>query len=103
MRASFALWLLLVPVLACGCRAQSIPGEQKEASAAPEADALPPIILPDLTSVSGPVHTQIQTRFNALGPSANNSGGSDTDRAHRYAELGHVLLAATFFDEAVLC
>ena len=49
------------------------------------------------------MHTQIQTRFNALSPSANNSADSDADRARRYAELGHVLLAATFFDEAVLC
>ncbi len=103
MRVSCALWLLLVPALACGCRAQPTPGGQTEAGVAPGAASLPPVILPDLTSVSGPVQTQIQARFNLLSPSASNSAGSDADRAPRYAELGHVLLAATFFDEAVLC
>ena len=103
MRVPFALLLLLVPVLESGCRAQPIPGGQKEAAVATAAVSLSPVILPDLTSVSGPVQTQIQARFNALSPSANTSAGSDADRTHRYAELGHVLLAATFFDEAVLC
>ena len=97
MRFPFVLWLLL---LAVGCRTE--PTQLARSENTPASSALPAVALPDLTSVSGPVHTQIRTKYDALNAGATSSA-SDADRAHRFAELGHVLLAATFFDEAVLC
>jgi tetratricopeptide (TPR) repeat protein len=70
-----------------------------------QASATPPspVALPDLTSVAGPVQQQIRERFDAMSRAVGDTSTSNADRARRYAELGHVLLASTFFDEAVLC
>ena len=103
MRFSSVPWLLLMLAIG-GCRTEPAPVAQvASASTSSAVASLPPITLPDLTSVTGPVRTQIRARFEALNSGTPDSAASDADRARRFGELGHVLLAATLFDEAVLC
>ena len=98
------VWCVLSLVLAVACNAPSVkPGPGEKAPAAADVASLPSVTLPDLTAVDGPVQTQIRTRYDALVEPSAGAGSSATDRARRFAELGHVLLAATFFDEQPLC
>jgi len=70
---------------------------------APSQTELAPVTLPDLASVAGPVQQQIRAASDALARSLADASTSAVARAQRYGELGNLLLAATFFDEAVLC
>jgi len=69
----------------------------------PSQTDLAPVTLPDLASVAGPVQQQIRAANDALSRSLADASTSSVERAQRYGELGNLLLAATFFDEAVLC
>lgn len=96
--------MLSLVLATVGCSSESSrPAQSNSVPVSNAAVSLQPVALPDLTAVAGPVRTQIETRFEALNQSASSTSISDADRARRFAELGHVLLAATFFDEAVLC
>jgi tetratricopeptide (TPR) repeat protein len=66
-------------------------------------ESLPAVVLPDLASVAAPVRQQITTANDSLTAALSNSASSVADRAQRYGDFGNVLLASTFFDEAVLC
>jgi tetratricopeptide (TPR) repeat protein len=65
--------------------------------------ALAPVTLPDLASTAVSVRDQLRAANGALETALNDMAASPSLRAQRYAELGNLLLAATFFDEAVLC
>lgn len=73
------------------------------ATPAPSEASLPPVSLPDLSSAATPVQAQLRARYAALTAALGEAGGTATVRARAYGELGHYLLAATFFDEAALC
>jgi tetratricopeptide (TPR) repeat protein len=59
-----------------------------------------PVTLPDLSAVAPAVRQQIQTRYDALRRALDDVAASTPQRASSYGDLGAVLLAATFFDEA---
>ncbi len=74
------------------------------APAAPATDEpLVPVVLPDLSKVAAPVRAQFQARESVLRSALANPAVSVEERAARYGQLGDVLMAATFFDEARLC
>ncbi len=92
-------------VLTAACQTPaSVDGSKATAASVPTtaqaAAPLADVALPDLSAVAAPVQTQIRARFDAV---QRPSGSAPADeRAGQYGELGHVLSAATFFDEAVL-
>ncbi len=71
--------------------------------AVPTPGPLVQVTLPDLSSVAAPVQQQIRGANEALSGSLVDGSTSDLVRAQRYGDLGNLLLAATFFDEAILC
>jgi tetratricopeptide (TPR) repeat protein len=91
---------------AAGCSRAPAPAASNETPAAtsPASSESPaPVALPDLSSVAGPVQQQIRARYDALGQAIGDSRVPGAERARRYGDLGHVLMAATFFEEAILC
>lgn len=85
------------------------PGQSSSgSSAAPASPAtastapLSPLVLPDLTPVSDAVRQQINAREHELQAALGDGSRTPADRAALYGALGNVLLAATFFDEALL-
>jgi tetratricopeptide (TPR) repeat protein len=72
-------------------------------AATPSPGSLAEVMLPDLASVAAPVQQQIRGANDALTRSLTDASSSAPARAQRYGELGNLLLAATFFDEAILC
>lgn len=96
----------VVLVFATGCSRGPEPAVSSGTSAsrpAPSPEPLAPVTLPDLASVAGPVQQQIRSRYEALGRAIEDTSVPGAERAQRYGDLGHILLAATFFDEAALC
>jgi len=85
--------------IAIGCSRQA----ERATPPSPVATALAPVTIPDLSSLATPVQQQIRAVNNALSRSLTDTSSSGLTRAQRYGELGNLLLAATFFDEAVLC
>ena len=80
------------------------PSAVTPAAVVPVADEpLVPVALPDLSSVAAPVRAQLQARDAVLRAALANPAASVEERAGRYGQLGDVLMAATFFDEARLC
>jgi tetratricopeptide (TPR) repeat protein len=97
-------WALVLAVSACTPDNQRSPSSAAPAAspvATNPATAPADLVLPDLAAIAAPVQQQIRARYQAL-TSAGPEVGPD-ERARRYGDLGNVLLAATFFDEAALC
>ena len=96
----------LIAALTVRCRpgneAAGIPGPT-QAVDTPAAQKLSPVTLPDLASLAEPVQLQVRARYVSLSHSLDDPGASAADRAREYGALGHVLLAAKFFDEAAAC
>lgn len=70
---------------------------------ASEAPSLQLVTLPDLGALAEPVQRQLRAAFESLTAARDNASTPKTQLASRYGQLGHLLVAATFFDEAVLC
>ena len=107
-RGQLLLACILVASLASGtgCSRQSEKAPSPAAATATPAPApgsLAQVSLPDLASVAAPVQQQIRGANEALSLSLADGSASDPARAQSYGELGNLLLAATFFDEAILC
>lgn len=104
MRALFVLSLVFTAACqspASVSRSNAPADSTALAEKAATPSTLAEVALPDLTAVAAPVQAQIRSRFDAV---QNSSAIAPADqRARQYAELGHVLSAATFFDEAVIC
>ena len=97
-------WILLALAAGCSNGPASAPPSATQTNLSPApTESLAAVTLPDLSSVAAPVQLQIRSRYDALSTALADSSVARTDRARRYGELGNVLLAATFFDEAVLC
>lgn len=104
LRVAIAITLLAAVHLGCSGRPESsaVPATATAADQQP-AETLAQVVLPDLSSVAAPVRQQIVKAHAALTAALGNTSSPAADRAQRYGELGSVLMAATFFDEAVLC
>ena len=89
------------------CRRELISGDSNAASSpAParrDARTTAPIVLPDLNALAESVQRQLRAEHAALAAAWPARHRPKRERAQRYGELGHLLLAATFFDEALLC
>ncbi len=89
--------------------AASAPASPAAAPAAPDppraapAAPLPAVTLPDLSALAPSVREQIRSAFESVDTNRADAAEPPHTRALRFAALGHVLMAATFFDEAVLC
>lgn len=60
-------------------------------------------VLPDLSLLAAPVRRQIDQHFELLARALADRATAPADRATAYGELGRVLIAAKFTDEAVAC
>jgi tetratricopeptide (TPR) repeat protein len=69
---------------------------------APPSQTLPPVVLPDLSSLAPSVQQQVRTGHADL-TRAIEANKAPADLAGAYGSLGRVLMAARFSDEAVLC
>lgn len=67
------------------------------------APSVAPVVLPDLSSLAESVQRQIRERYTSLNQKLADAGASRADRAAAYGELGRVLTAAKFGDEAASC
>lgn len=66
------------------------------------SQALAPIVLPDLSRLSEPVQRQLRDRFASFSETLANRATSPEELAAAYGQLGQLLLAAKFGDEAEL-
>ena len=102
----------VIASLTCGCSQSPAPSDSQTraaqtSSSQPSGETraaapLSPVVLPDLTSVSDPVRQQITARDRELQAALGDGSRTPADRAALYGAVGHVLMAATFFDEAQL-
>lgn len=104
-QGTMTIWL--AALAASGCSGSAEPPRaspsRNDGSSAPASVPLEPVRLPDLSAVAAPVRTQITSREASLRAGLGDASLAPADRARLYADLGHVLLASTFFDEAILC
>ncbi len=99
-----AALVMAASVLASACTAPE--GDASTKSTPPPATAqreLQPVVLPDLSRLAAPVHRQIGERYASFARTLDDRATSPADRANAYGELGRVLIAAKFNDEAVAC
>lgn len=86
MRSAF----ILVAVLAMGCRGN-----------APGVSSLMPVPRPNMANAAAPVQRMLRDRFAAV-DAAGPSAAPDAARGRAYGELGMLLLAAEYFNEAAI-
>ena len=103
-------YAVVCAALTGGCSSNAEPDRPPATSAnaasgtsdgATDTAPLGPVVLPDLTAVSDSVRQQIAARNSELQAGLGDASRTPADRAALYGELGNLLLAATFFDEAL--
>lgn len=92
-------------VLAAGCASReeesSVTSRRVQEVTGPQA--LNPVALPDLSPVSESVRRQVRERYASFTQKLENRSTPRVELAGAYGELGHLLVAAKFSDEAELC
>ncbi len=104
--AAIAVLAVVVAVGAAACgSSQPAPARESTLEAGPPRDAepLPPVTLPDLSSLLDPVRERLRAPWEAL--NALLAGGSATpaELAAAYGELGIIMMVAEFFETAEAC
>jgi tetratricopeptide (TPR) repeat protein len=84
-----AIFVSAVVLMAAGCASQS--GDRQ---------TLRPVALPDLSRIENSVQTQLRERYAAFTAKQNNPRTSAGDLGIEYGELGKLLMAAEFRDQA---
>jgi len=105
-RAAVAVAGCLIAALTVRCRGGNEAAERPGPTPAPNlatAQKLSPVTLPDLTPLAEPVQRQVRARYASLSHLLDDPSASAADRASEYGALGHLMLAAKFFDEAAAC
>lgn len=84
---------------------ESVTADSAAAASAPSAAPapLPPVALPPVGALAESVQRQLRDAYATLAATLTNPTATPLDRARHYGSLGHLLLAATYFDDAVLC
>jgi tetratricopeptide (TPR) repeat protein len=77
-----------------GCRATPPP---------PDRTALRPVAEPDLTRAAEPVRRQLRARYASLNETTSNPSASTPDLANAFGEMGKLLMAAEFREQAEAC
>ena len=90
-------------VLAGACTARDGDSSTKLTPPATAQSELQPVVLPDLSRLAAPVRRQIDEHYELLARALADRATAPADRAAAYGELGRVLIAAKFTDEAVAC
>ena len=103
--AAIAAAALAVAVAACGSNQPAGPAEEIRAAAgpAPDAESLPPVTLPDLSSLLEPVQERLRAPYDALTELLAGSSATPAALATAYGELGITMMVAEFFDTAEAC
>lgn len=93
-----------VGLAACGPGepARPAPGERPE-GARPRNEPLPPVTLPDLSSLLEPVQERLRAPFEALNELLAGGSATPAELAAAYGELGVIMMAAEFFETAEAC
>jgi tetratricopeptide (TPR) repeat protein len=94
----FFIPLLLI---AGGCRAGS--DQSNQAAPAATGHALRPVSLPDLTSASATAQSQVRERYAALQARIDDTTTRPHELAAEYGEMGKLLIAAEFLENAEPC
>ena len=101
-RMQFAICILhcaLLPSL-CGCSAGRDATPASGTAAPISRSALKPVLLPDLSDVSAPVRHQLEDGYAALTAKQQTAGVSDRELASAYGEMGKLLFAAEYWNDA---
>ena len=94
-------WVLVALVGGCAPTGESVstnPGDEPASAAA----TLPPVSLPDLSSLAESVQEQVRERYASVVGSTER-GAPPSERGNAYGELGLVLMAAGYNDTAAAC
>lgn len=97
-----AATLVCLSLTAAGCTTDPEPTATGTASTSSAGEALAPVSLPDLEQFAPSVRRQLSAGHAALAAALAAPSATEVI-AQRYGDLGHLLLAATLFDEALLC
>ena len=74
-----------------------------QADLPPDAGSLPPVALPDLSSLLEPVRERLRAPFEALNELLAGGSATPAELAAAYGELGIIMMAAEFFETAEAC
>src|SRR5437867_540 len=91
-----AIFLAAVSIAATGCRSPA-------RSSQPDRAALRPVSLPDLGAAAEPVRVQLRDRFASLTRTIHDGHAPAVDLAAAYGEMGKLLMAAEYREEAEAC
>ena len=92
-------------VLGAGCTPSDMPSAEPAASGetSPAPATLSPVALPDLSPLAESVQRQLRERYASLAKTLETANASPSEKAAAYGELGRLLMAAKFHDEAASC
>jgi len=96
----------IVIVTVCLSAACTQPREASSGISAPAASAastLAPVTLPDLSALAESVRDQFRERYERLTRALSAENAAKTELASAYGDLGRLLMASRFNDEAALC
>jgi tetratricopeptide (TPR) repeat protein len=101
-RMQSALCILPYAVIALlpGCSAGRDATPASGAAAPISRSALKPVLLPDVSDVAGPVRRQLEDGYAALTAKEQTAGVSDRELGSAYGEMGKLLFAAEYWNEA---
>ena len=105
LRAVAAAGALALAGTGCG------PGEEQAPAGAarhaadlpPDAGSLPPVTLPDLSSLLEPVQERLRAPYEALNELLAGGSATPAELAAAYGELGIIMMVAEFFETAEAC
>lgn len=88
---------------ACGTGEHSSVPATSAMPAPPDRKSLRTIALPDLSSASSSVQSEIRQQYASLAAAIGNTTMPDADRAAAYGQMGKLLMAAEYLDAAESC
>ena len=103
--AAAAALCVAAAVVACGPGEPARPADETRPAPAPrtDLDALPPVSLPDMSSLLEPVQERLRAPFAALTDLLASGSATPRELAAAYGELGIVMMVAEYFDTAEAC
>ena len=96
----------VLALLASGCAGEKAalpPAAADAAMASLESATMPPVVLPDLSSISASARNQLRDAYASLLTTKDAAVTTDSDRARAYGELGKLLMATGYRDSAEAC
>jgi tetratricopeptide (TPR) repeat protein len=97
------LAIVTLGLTAAACTPAREPSPDTSAPAASGPGTLAPVTLPDLSALAESVRGQLRERHERLTSVLATESAARTEQASAYGDLGRLLLASRFNDEAALC